>query len=74
MSFVIYSSKTGKYLNKIFFYWKLTRNRVDEIVFVKFDSTPLTCDPTMFRGKIFPNIAKSNCIFPGKARGDRDSF
>ena len=36
MSFMIYSRKTGKYLNESFFCRKLTRNRVDEIVFVKF--------------------------------------
>ena len=31
-----------------------------------FDSTPLTCDPTVFPGKVTPSIAKSNRIFPGK--------
>ena len=36
-----------------------------------FDSTPLTCDPTVFPGKIIPNIAKSNRIFPGKEGGDK---
>ena len=76
MSFVIYSSKTGKYLNQNFFTesWPGTRNRVDEIVFIKFDSTPLNCDPTMFPGKRILNIAKSFRIFPGKGRGDKDSF
>ena len=37
-----------------------------------FDSTPWTCDPTVFPGKIIPNIAKSNRIFPGKEGGDKD--
>ena len=36
MFFVIYSRKTGKYLNQGFFCRKFTRNRVDEIVVVKF--------------------------------------
>ena len=35
MAFVIYSRKTGKYLNQSFLQ-DLSRNRVDEIVFVKF--------------------------------------
>ena len=47
---------------------------MDEIVFIKFDSTPLNCDPTMFPGKRILNIAKSFHIFPGKGRGDKDSF
>ena len=47
---------------------------MDEIVFVKFDSTSLNCDHTMFPGKRIPNIAKSFRIFPGKGRGDKDSF
>ena len=37
-----------------------------------FDSTPLTFDPALFPGKNIPNIAKSNRIFPGKGRGDKD--
>ena len=37
-----------------------------------FDSTHLTCDPTVFPSKIIPNIAKSNRIFPRKGRGDKD--
>ena len=37
-----------------------------------FDSTPSTCDPALFPGKIIPNIAKSNHTFPGKERGDKD--
>ena len=36
-----------------FFYLKLTRNRVDKIVY----STLLTCDPAPFSGKNIPNIA-----------------
>ena len=73
---MIYSSKTGKYLNQHFFTesWPGSRNRVDEIVFVKFDSAPLNCDPTMSPGKMILNIAKSCRIFPGKGRGDKDSF
>ena len=34
-----------------------------------FDSNPLTCDASLFPG---PNIVKSNHIFPGKGRGDKD--
>ena len=37
-----------------------------------FDSTPLTFDPALFPGKNVPSIAKSNRIFPGKGRGDKD--
>ena len=37
-----------------------------------FDSAPLTCDPTVSSGKIIPNSAKSNRIFPGKGREDKD--
>ena len=37
-----------------------------------FDSPPFTCDPTLFSGKNIPNIAKSNPIFPGKGREDKD--
>ena len=37
-----------------------------------FDSTPLTCDSSLFPGKNIPNIAKSDRIFPGK--GKRDKF
>ena len=39
-----------------------------------FNSATLTCDPTVFPGKIIPNIAKSDRIFPGKGRGDKDLF
>ena len=72
MSFVIYSRKTGKYLNQNFFTGSWPR-----IVWMKwylpsFDITSLTCDPTVFPGKIIPNIAKNNRIFPGKERGDKD--
>ena len=34
MPFVVHRHKTEKHLNQIFFYKKLTINRVDEIVFV----------------------------------------
>ena len=37
-----------------------------------FDSTPLTCDPALFLCKNIQNIAKSNGIFPGKGRRDKD--
>ena len=37
-----------------------------------FDSDPLTCDPALFPGKNIANIAKSNRIFPGKVREDKD--
>ena len=37
-----------------------------------FDSTPLTCDLTMFPGKNYPNITKSSHIFPGKGRWDKE--
>ena len=37
-----------------------------------FDSVPLTFDPALFPGKNIANIAKSNRIFPGKGRGDKD--
>ena len=47
---------------------------MDEIVFVKFDSTQLNCGPAMFPGKRILNIAKSFRIFPGQGRGDKDSF
>ena len=57
--FVIYSCKTGKCWIKIY---KILSN---------FVSNPLICDPTLFLGKNSPNIAKSNCVFPGKGRGDR---
>ena len=57
--FVIYSCKTGKCWIKIY---KILSN---------FVSNPLICDPTLFLGKNSPNIAKSNCVFPGKRIGDR---
>ena len=50
----------------------MTINCVDEIVFFNLDSTPLTCDPTLFPGKNVSNIAKANRIFPGKGRRDKD--
>ena len=37
-----------------------------------FDPTHLTFDLALFPGKNIPNIAKSNCIFPGKGTGDKD--
>ena len=37
-----------------------------------FDSVPLTFDPALFPDKNIANIAKSNRIFPGKGRGDKD--
>ena len=37
-----------------------------------FDSPSFTCDPALFSGKNIPNIAKSNRIFPGKGREDKD--
>ena len=72
MSFVIYSRKTGKYLNQNFFTGSWTR-----IVYMKkylsnFDSNPLTCDPALFPVKNIPNIAKSNRIFPEKGRADKN--
>ena len=36
-----------------------------------FDSSPLTCDFTLFPGKNSLNIAKSNRIFPGNGKGDK---
>ena len=36
-----------------------------------FNSNPLICDPTLFPDKNNPNVAKSNCVFPGKGRRDR---
>ena len=36
------------------------------------DSTPLTCDTALFPGENIPNNAKSNLIFPGKGRKDKD--
>ena len=39
---------------------------------LNFDSTLLTCDPALFPDKIIPNIAKSNRIFPGQVRGNKD--
>ena len=66
MSFTIYSSKTGKYLNQVFCIgrWPL-------IVWMKyylsnFDITLLTCDLTLFPGKNIPKIAKPNrvlCVY-----------
>ena len=72
MSFVIYSLKTGKYLNQ-----NLFTESWPGIVWMKkylsnFGTAPLTCDPALFPGKNIPNIAKSNGIFPGKGRGDKD--
>ena len=72
MFFVIYSCKTGKYLNQDYF-----TGSSPGIVWMKyylpnFDSTHLTCDLTVFPSKIIPNIAKSNRIFPRKGRGDKD--
>ena len=71
ISFVIYSRKTGKYLNQNFF-----TGGWPKIVWIKqcfsiFGSTRLTCDPTVFPGKIITNIAESNSIFSGKGRGDK---
>ena len=37
-----------------------------------FDSTPLNCDPTVFPGKIILILQKSNHIFPGKRKGDKN--
>ena len=72
MSFVIYSRKTGKYLNQNFFtgswpgiVW--TKNICQILI-----QPLLTFDPALFPGKNIPNIAKSNRIFPGKGRWDKD--
>ena len=59
MSFVILC-KTGKCWNQNV----LTDLQIQS----NFDSKPLICDSTLFPGK---NIAKSNCVFPGKGREDR---
>ena len=32
----------------------------------------MTCDPALFSDKNIPNIAKSNRVFPGKGRGDKE--
>ena len=37
-----------------------------------FDSTPLTYDPTVFPGKIILILQKSNRIFSGKRKGDKN--
>ena len=37
-----------------------------------FDSTHLTCDHDLFPRENIKNIAKSNRIFPGKGRDDKD--
>ena len=63
MSFGIYSYKTGKYWNQNFL------TNLQNII--KFWFLPFVCDPTLFPGKISPNISNSNCVFPGKGRGDR---
>ena len=56
----LYSCRTGKCLNKHFF------------TNLHFDSNTLIFDPTLFPGKNSPNIAKSDPVFSGKGRGDRD--
>ena len=68
---MIYSRKTGKYLNRNFFtgswpgiVW--TKNICQILI-----QPLLTFDPALFPGKNIPNIAKSNRIFPGKGRGDK---
>ena len=63
MSFGIYSCKTGKYWNQ-----NVLTNLQN---IIKFWFLPFVCDPTLFPGKISPNISNSNCVFPGKGRGDR---
>ena len=63
MSFKIYSCKTGNVGTKMFL--QIAR------ILLYFDSNLLVCDPTLFFIKTSPNIAKSNRVFPGKARGDR---
>ena len=40
-------------------------------ILTNFDSNPLICDPALFPSKNSSNIAKSNRVFPGKAKKDR---
>ena len=47
------------YLSNVYVYLYLSN-----VYLSNFDSTPLTCDPTMFPGKVTLNIAKNNRIFP----------
>ena len=40
-------------------------------ILINFDPNPLICDPTLLPSKNSPNIAKSNCVFPGKRKENR---
>ena len=57
----------------IAFYIKFARNCVAKIVpkMLDFDSDPQTCDTALISTINNLNIAKSNCIFPGKRGKDR---
>ena len=72
MSVVIYSRKTGKYLNQNFLAGSSPGIVCIKCYLSNFDSTPLNCDPALIPDKNIPIIAKSNCIFAGKGRGHKD--
>ena len=72
MSVVIYSCKTGKYLNQTFLAGSSPGIVCIKCYLSNFDSTPLNCDPALIPDKNIPIIAKSNRIFAGKGRGHKD--
>ena len=67
MAFVIYSRKTGKYLNQSFLQ-DLSRNRVDEIVFVKL------VIQLCFFVKISKILQKVMVFFPERGEETKTSF
>ena len=71
MSFLIYSCKTGKCLNQIFFTgsWPGFKSMKKDLWRIGYNT--LTCDFTLFPGKNSLNIAKSSHIFHRNGRGDK---
>ena len=72
MSVVIYSRKTGKRVNQLFFTGSSPGIMRMKYYLSNFDCTTLTFGSALFPDKNILNIAKSNRIFPGKGRGDKD--
>ena len=65
----LYLYLSNVYLSNVYVYLYLSN-----VYLSNFDSTPLTCDPNVFPGKVTLNIAKNNRIFPGKGRWIKDFF
>ena len=69
---MIDSRKTEKYLNQTFFAGSWQESCEWNSIYQILILPSLNCYPAIFPGKNIPNIAKSNHIFPGKGRGDKE--